>query len=402
MQLALIIDDYLPCSTRVGAKMFHELALQLIHDRHDVIVITPSENQKDKLVIDNVDGVTIWRFKSGPLKDISKTQRAINETLLSFNAWRAISSLITSSTFDGVVYYSPSIFFGQLVRKIKNRCNCSSYLVLRDLFPQWVVDSGMLRKGSLIEKYFRFFENISYSQADMIGLMSEKNINVFNNMVVNEYPSQVLRNWASLTPHNNKTSGDSIRTRLSLEGKVIFFYGGNIGHAQDMSNLMRLVERFQSYSNAHFLFVGQGDEVELINKLANDWELSNFTYLPSVNQNEFKKILIEIDIGLFSLSANHTAHNFPGKLLGYMVESKPILGSVNEGNDLMELINLNQAGYISINKDDEQLFKNAANLFENDMLRYSCGNSGYNLLSNEFSVQSISKTIVYELKKANE
>ncbi|HDS5730197.1 TPA: L-fucosamine transferase, partial [Escherichia coli] len=28
MKLALIIDDYLPHSTRVGAKMFHELGLE--------------------------------------------------------------------------------------------------------------------------------------------------------------------------------------------------------------------------------------------------------------------------------------------------------------------------------------------------------------------------------------
>lgn len=30
MHLVLIIDDYLPHSTRVGAKMFHELALELL------------------------------------------------------------------------------------------------------------------------------------------------------------------------------------------------------------------------------------------------------------------------------------------------------------------------------------------------------------------------------------
>ncbi|MCR4214790.1 hypothetical protein NKU63_14510, partial [Enterobacter cloacae] len=41
MKLALIIDDYLPNSTRVGAKMFHELAQEFIRRGHDVTVITP-------------------------------------------------------------------------------------------------------------------------------------------------------------------------------------------------------------------------------------------------------------------------------------------------------------------------------------------------------------------------
>ncbi len=142
MRLALIIDDYLPHSTRVAAKMFHELAVQLVSTGHQVTVITPSEGQNESLTKDTLDGVDIWRFSSGPIKDISKVKRAINETLLSTRAWRAISNEVKQDTFDGVVYYSPSIFFGSLVSKIKRRCNCKSYLVLRDLFPQWVIDAG--------------------------------------------------------------------------------------------------------------------------------------------------------------------------------------------------------------------------------------------------------------------
>jgi glycosyltransferase involved in cell wall biosynthesis len=226
-------------------------------------------------------------------------------------------------------------------------------------------------------------------------------LDVFNSFTEQKYSGQVLRNLASLIPHRLTPSGSTIRKRLSLEGKVIFFYGGNIGHAQDMSNLMRLVKSMRNYSNAHFLFVGQGDEVDLINRLAVDWNLENFSYLPSVNQDEFKEILTDIDVGLFSLSPAHTAHNFPGKLLGYMVQSKPILGSVNDGNYLMELINSAQAGCISINGNDELLVENAIKILKDEAYSKSLGMNGYQLLSDEFSVESISNTILQELQGAN-
>lgn len=399
MKLALIIDDYLPDSTRVGAKMLHELALELIVSGHNVIVITPAVGQAQKFTEQSIDGITVWRFSSGPIKDVGKVTRALNETLLSFRAWSAIKQHVDEHTFDGVIYYSPSIFFGGLVNKIKQRCNCSSYLVLRDLFPQWVIDAGMIKKGSLIEQYFRFFEKRSYQAADTIGLMSEKNVEVFcqSNSVV--YPTEILRNWAALNPTDSNKNTSSIRERLNLENKIIYFYGGNIGHAQDMANLMRLVKSMQHKENAHFLFVGQGDEVELINQLAQQWKLTNFTYMPSVNQNEFKRILADIDIGLFSLSAKHTAHNFPGKLLGYMVQSLPILGSVNSGNDLQALVNSSGAGVISENGDDEQLLKNAIALYENPNLRKQLGNGAYELLKNEFSVTAIAANIVKKLKE---
>lgn len=395
MNFAFIIDDYLPLSTRVGAKMFHELALEFQKLGHQVTVITPDTTITDRFEKDSIDGIEIWRFKSGKLKDVGKIQRAINETLLSFRAKQAIKHKSCSKNFDGIIYYSPSIFFSGLVSFLKKQNQCKSYLVLRDLFPQWVIDAKMIKQDSLIAKYFRFFERLSYKQASQIGLMSEKNIDVFQ-LHHKNYPVEVLRNWAALTP---AVKTRDFREELNLKDKCIFFYGGNIGHAQDMSNLMRLAQKMQSCPNAHFLFVGQGDEVELINKLAKDWSLSNFTYLPPISQQEFKQFLSEIDIGLFSLSQLHTAHNFPGKLLGYMVESKPILGSVNSGNDLLTLVNSNKAGKIFINGDDEQLFNAAKILYHDVNYRKQLGENANKLLYNEFSVHSAAKNILRHWNK---
>lgn len=403
MHLALVIDDYLPHSTRVGAKMFHELAGELKLQGHNITVITPHfDKNKPRFVHDTFDGVKVWRFYSGPVKDVSKITRAINETLLSHKAWLAIKGRVKKDTFDGVVYYSPSIFFGSLVSKIKQRCECSSYLVLRDFFPQWAIESGLIKQGSLIERYFRFFESKSYQIADMIGVMSQRNLDIFNQNTANRFPSSILRNWASLTPHQISDDAIDLRKQLGLSDEVIYFYGGNIGHAQDMANLMRLAKGMQQYDNAHFLFVGQGDEVELIQNLASKWNLSNFSYLSSVNQDEFKDILAQVDVGLFSLAAEHSAHNFPGKLLGYMVQSLPILGSVNQGNDLKELVNENSAGLITVNGDDELFLANAKKLHESRTFRAQIGKAGYRLLECEFAVSSIAEMIVDSLESTNE
>ena len=181
MKLALVVDDYLPHSTRVGAKMMHELARELVLQGNQVTVITPESGVSlHSFRSDSLDNVSIWRFQSGPLKDKAKVIRALNESLLSFKAWRVISKRVKKDSFDGIIYYSPSIFLGSLVEKLKKRCNCKSYLVLRDFFPQWAVDSGLIRKGSLIERYFRFFEAVTYKNADMIGVMSHRNLEIFN------------------------------------------------------------------------------------------------------------------------------------------------------------------------------------------------------------------------------
>lgn len=397
MKLALVIDDYFPHSTRVGSKMFHELAVYLTQQGHQVTVITPDTRQTPPLVTDELDGVSVWRFNSGEIKDVGKIKRAINESLLSLRAWWAVRSKIDKNSFDGVIYYSPSIFFGGLVRWLCKRCDCPAYLVLRDLFPRWAIDAGMIGERSLITQYFRLFEHLSYRQAKMIGLMSDNNIKVFK-AEGNHYPTEVLRNWAALTPISQFPADYlPLRQRLNLQDKVIFFYGGNIGHAQDMSNLMRLTKAMTQHPQAHFLYVGQGDEVQLINQLASEWQLTNFTYLPSVNQAEFKLMLAEVDVGLFSLSAEHTSHNFPGKLLGYMVQQLPILGSVNAGNDLMMLVNDHDAGVIRINGDDAGLYQAAEQMLQDAAYRQQLGLQANQLLQREFSVHAAAESIMRSL-----
>src|SRR5690348_12192153 len=89
MNICLIIDDYLPHSIKIGARMMHELGVELVSRGHSVTVVTPIPSLTKACEIETLDGITICRFRSGEIKNISKVRRAINETLLSIQAWRS-------------------------------------------------------------------------------------------------------------------------------------------------------------------------------------------------------------------------------------------------------------------------------------------------------------------------
>lgn len=396
MRILFIIDDYLPHSIKVGAKLMHELGVHYIRLGHQVSVVTPGvhlENDYEERIIDQVK---VYFFQSGPVKNVSLIKRAINETLLSYKAWKALKEIFHNESYDLIVYYSPSIFWGGLVRKLKKKWNAKSFLILRDLFPQWVIDNGTLKQFSPITIFFKYFERRNYLAADTIGLQSPANLDWFERNHNNKIKKKtvVLYNWAQ---NNPAVPDGSFRRRFNLQNKVIFFYGGNIGKAQDMMNLVRLAKNMLPQENAFFIFLGEGDEVSKVKDSIEKWNLSNTLLLPSVNQEKFRQILSEIDIGLFSLDKNLKTHNFPGKLLGYMNESIPILGSVNPDNDLADLVHEHNAGFISINGDDDILFKNALALHSNKELRKNMGSNANNLLYEIFSVETAAKTILSHL-----
>ena len=391
MKICIIVDDYLPLSTKVTAKMMHELSVEFVKRNIDVTVITPCPTLDKISDISQMDGVTVCRFQSGKIKNTSKVTRLINEFLLPYKAQKALGTYFKKNHHDLIVFWSPSIFWCGLIKKLKALWGAPSYMLLRDFFPQWVIDSGMLKEQSLITKFFRYFERINYQNANVIALQSPKNIEWFTQYNKTNIPLDLLYNWANDTPVLEVSN--TYRKKLGLEKKVVYFYGGNIGHAQDMINIVRLAENLLPIEQAHFVLVGKGDEFDLVEHAITNLKLTNMTLLPAVSQETFKLMLSEFDVGLFSLHRDHTTHNFPGKLLAYMVQGIPILGSVNTDNDLKQLIEVSNAGFVSVNGDDDILFKNAKKLLDAN-LRQKMGQSSKQLLHDVFSVESAVDTIL--------
>lgn len=386
----MVIDDYLPGSTRVGAKMMHDLSVELIRRGHQVTVISP-QNDTGEVQVTVLDGVQVRRFPSGPIKNASKVIRAINESMLPWRAWWNNLNYFRSEPHDLIIYYSPCIFWAPLIKRLKKLWGVKAFLILRDFFPQWAVDMGMLRERDVITRYFRICEAANYSQADVIGIQSQKNLKLFQEKNPKGPRLELLYNWAD--DRRGFIRSTSFRTRLGLEGKVIFLYGGAITNQQDIPNLLRLARSLNEEREAHFLIVGDGYDLPNVRSIVERHKLSNVTIHPVVDQEAFRDLLAEVDVGLFSLARSHSTHNFPGKVLGYLVQGLPILGSVNPGNDLEEVINEAGAGFVAINGDDEKLAQFALRLLKDATLRANAGRAARDLLVSKFSVASAATVI---------
>jgi glycosyltransferase involved in cell wall biosynthesis len=338
------------------------------------------------------DGITVLRVRTGKIKTASRLIRGFNEVRLSNILWEKGKNFFGKNPCDLIVYYSPTIFWGVLVQRLKTLFSCPSYLILRDIFPQWALDAGVLRRG-IIYRYFKFRELQNYKAADIIGVQSPNDLCYFEeNYPDRQYQLEVLYNWTVLREKNIKKG--RYRHRLGLQGKIVFFYGGNIGVAQDMDNIIRLAENLQNESSAFFLLVGDGSEIPRLKADIASKGLTNIMIHEAVGQQEYLSMLSEFDVGLISLDRSLRTQNFPGKLLGYMYYSMPILASVNPGNNLKEVLGDHHAGLVSINGDDELFASNAKVLLVNMALRRQIGYNARTLLERKFSVSRAAQQIL--------
>jgi len=137
MRILLLVVYYLP-STMSSAKLIHDLATEFLRLGHKPVVVAPDENILKSMEITNEGGIKVLRVRTGKIKTASRLVRGLNEARLSDIIWKKGHRFFDENPCDLIVYYSPTIFFGSLVKRLKKHFACPVYLILRDIFPQWV------------------------------------------------------------------------------------------------------------------------------------------------------------------------------------------------------------------------------------------------------------------------
>jgi glycosyltransferase involved in cell wall biosynthesis len=374
---------YYPPSETSAAQMMRDLALEFTSLGHEVIVATLSEDILSPTTVDDEENVTVLRIRSGRLKGTNHVIRMWRESRISATMWRRGRHFFEANPCDLIVFYSPTIFFGDLVRRLKSLWRCPSYLILRDIFPQWAVDAGLLRKG-LLFKYLKRREFAQYAASSVIGIEAPGNREYFEKDArLSRYRIEILHNWVAL---NSRPKGVSQwRKRLELEDKVVFFYGGNIGKVQDMENILQLAASMRDHKEMFFLLVGSGSEELHVKEIIVERKMRNIRLLSTLPQRDYFECLSEFDVGLISLDRRLSSHNFTGKLLGYVMCGKPILASVNPGNDLIAFLQREDAGIACVNGENEKLEEAALFLASDPQARERMGRKARALGETTFS-----------------
>jgi glycosyltransferase involved in cell wall biosynthesis len=329
---------------------------------HKITLFVPDPHIDDTILRSNSKNLQVVKIKIFKMRGVGNARRLLSELSMGFIMARVVSRRLSiENNFDAIICYAPSIFFGPFVRFLKSKNkNAKSLLILRDIFPKWAVDVGILKKG-LLYFFLKYIETSFYKIFTLVAIQSNGDIDYVESIDKNNIIT--ISNWLNEVKSFN--SGIDL-SRTCLKNKKIITYAGNFGHAQNILFLMEIAKKLcEKRDDIGFIFVGDGIYYD---RLLNESGDKNILVLKTVPHEEIPNLFAQSTLGLIALDLSITNNNIPGKFISYIRSGLPIFCIANLNIDLVRIIRDFNLGHVNSHDSLDNIVLSIEELLDDNTL----------------------------------
>lgn len=314
-----------------------------------------------EILEENIDGINYIWLKSSKYKG-NGLARIFNMIGFAIKIYLLSNKIIDKCQPDVVLASTPHPFVIFGAKRIADKSNSRLVLEVRDLWPLTLIELGHIPSWHPLIKIMEWTEYYSYKKSEFVvsllpkadiymkerGMKSSKFLYIPNGIDKEEWI-----NFTEIIPERHH----EVLSELKSKNHFIVGYTGTHGIANALNYLLEAAKLVENYSHISFVLIGDGIEKESLKKQAIMSNLKNVYFLPSVQKKSIPKLLSYMDV-LYIGWRKEKLYRFgvsPNKLMDYMMSQKPVIHSIEAGNDLvMEC----QCG-ISVLPEDSEAIANA-------------------------------------------
>ena len=248
--------------------------------------------------------------------------------------------------FERVIVYSPSIFWA-LTLKILNINPQKVRLIVRDIFPLWLLTAGILKKFSPAFMFLNMIAKLQFKMAGRVFLQSEQDID----LVKNEYCVGIsnlflLQTWMNKEYFKPVNELDKL---ISKDNKNLLWLG-NMGVAQNRDFVISMLKNVLIKDNNVNINVVGLKEHDCKHFEESLWDIDEdqrqrIAITKYLTHHYCVQLAIRSDLGIFSLGGHTTSGNVPGKFITYMMAGLPVFGVCAKNSKIGSIVLNNYLGY---------------------------------------------------------
>jgi len=391
----LIVTNYFPPEITGAGHLYYELAAGLVARGHQVTVVTgfprwrvdrsklKPEYHRRLLLWEDMDGIGVLRVATVPLPLRFVIFRAPDHFLIALSF--LLGGLLVKDP-DVILVYSPPLPLGLTAWLLGRRRHAPFVFNVQDIFPKYVVDSGVLRNRALI-RMFESIEHFLYRKADAITVHSEGNRDYLISQGVGIHKLVVVPNWVDTDRMRPGPRQNEFRHKYGLDSHFIVSYAGTIGYAQDLDTVIESAALLKQHAEIAFVFVGEGGEKQRLQAKAESLGLTNVLFLPIEPWEKYPLVLQASDACLVNLKPTLTTPVVPSKLLNIMASGRPVVANVPPDGDAARIIRQANCGLCLEAGDARGLAEAILKLYRDPHLADELGRNGRCYAEARFSLE---------------
>lgn len=334
--------------------LFKDMLQGFISAGHQVVRIVACQNLEDtdyKLGIENpaITYIPMVR-KSKDKANIIK--RYLADTLTHWRMGKQLKRIKDADVlFEDVSYSSYCSVHVAFRRKMR------VVSMMQDVWPDNAVASGIISKGSLLYRYFEFWQKKVYAKSNQIICISDDIKALMVSKGVPENRLQVIYNWG----YGDQTVDISwdqncFAQEQGLEkGEFYAVYAGNIGRLQNVELVIQAAQLLQNEDGIRFLIIGDGVKRSQIEEMITKANLKNVVMLPMQKAELASHIYCAAGVNIIPLMPDGIQTALPSKTGVCLSCGRPILFCFGEDCKFAQVVKEYGAGQCISASDPTQL-----------------------------------------------
>ncbi|GIW50673.1 MAG: hypothetical protein KatS3mg081_0028 [Gemmatimonadales bacterium] len=327
-----------------------------------------------------IEGIRILRTYTYPSLHKSFAWRVVS--FISFMATSMLAALRERDT-KVIMGTSPPIFQGLSAYLVARLRRLPFVFEVRDLWPDFAVETGVLRNSALIWMARRI-ERFLYGHADRIVVNSPGFIPHLRRCGVPDEKIDLVPNGVEVSMFDPDDRGDEIRRELGLEGKFIALYAGAHGLANDLETVLLAAKQLEGYPEIAFILVGDGKERPNLIRKAEELSLRNVHFIPAQPKALMPRFLAAADVCIAILQPiPMLTTTYPNKVFDYMAAGRPAVLAID--GVIREVIEAADGGTFVRPGDPKALAEAVLRYYRDADLHHRQGRNAYTYVATHFS-----------------
>ena len=316
-------------------KMGHNVLIVCASQAH---VRTKQFDIKKDIEYKTIEGIEYLILKT-PEYQGNGAKRVLNMFSFVWGLWKNAPKIAKSFKPNFVIASSTYPLDIYPARKIAKKSGAKLVFEVHDLWPLSPMELGNMSKYHPFIFLMQQAENYAYKYCNHVISMLPKTQEHMKNHGLDLQKWHYIPNGILLNESENISLDSELITKLSdwkKNGYFLVAYTGGLGISNALEYLLEAATMLEN-SAIKILIFGSGPERKKLEDMCVSLHLQNVEFMGQVNKKQIPELLQMMDV-LYLGWRKNPLYRFgisPNKLMDYMYSAKPIIHSVNAGNDLV-------------------------------------------------------------------